>query len=125
MQTLDRIIATVIPADVLKSRRFRMAVLARLLREVGEEYGEAVQAGKVVNLAEYQDAFGFLQRAKALMETLPDQFLEKDRQRLQALLQNLEEAIPGVMPPASPLSSQTVRAHTVALVELLRRGPGK
>lgn len=119
--TLDRILDTVIPADVRKSRRFQLAIPARLLHEVGEEYGKAVQAGKLVNLPEYQDAFGFLQRAKAVTKTLPDAFVGNDRQRLQSLLRSLEEAIPGIMPPSTPATSEAVRKHADALVELLRK----
>lgn len=119
-QTFERITTTVIPGDVRQSLRFRKAVLARLLHEVGEEYGEAVQAGKLVNLAEYQDAFGFLQRVKALLDGLSDQFVEKDRQRLQARLQSLAEAIPGIMPPSAPVRAQAVQAHTAELIQLLK-----
>jgi hypothetical protein len=120
----DQALEALIPADVRKAPSFWAAVLAHLIEEVGEEYGEAVQDGKLVNLPEYQDAFGFLQRAKAVTKTLPDAFVGNDRQRLQSLLRSLEEAIPGIMPPSTPATSEAVRKHADGLVELLRKRAG-
>jgi hypothetical protein len=124
-QVLDRVIETVLPAEVWRASAFQRAVLARLIKEIGEEYGEAVQKGKVVNLPEYQDAFGFLQRARILAEQFSAQFTERDRQRMRSLFTSLEEAIPGILPPSSPRPAQTVKKQTAALVEVLRGGVGK
>jgi hypothetical protein len=44
-----------------------------------------------------------------------------DQQQMQTLWNALEEAIPGVMPPASPKSPQAVQGHVNALVAILKR----
>ncbi len=51
-------------------RTFAAQVVAELLRAVGEEYAEAVQGGRLANLEEYQDAYGFLQVARELFGTV-------------------------------------------------------
>jgi hypothetical protein len=98
-------------------------VLATLLEAIAEEYAEAVQDGKVVNLAEYQDAFGFLQRARALYEPLAGRLLAQERPRLQTHWTALEEAIPEVMPPAAPASSTAVEGHVRAITAVLKQLP--
>jgi hypothetical protein len=61
----DRAVNT-IPAAVLKSRTYRGGVMVELLESVEGEYQEGVKAGKVLNLAEYQDAIAFAGRANVL-----------------------------------------------------------
>jgi hypothetical protein len=122
-QLLDQTAGTLIPAETRRAPAFQAGVLIALLDEIAEEYEEAVQDGKVVNLAEYQDAFGFLQRARALHEPLAGRLAGEDRQRLQSLWKALEEAMPGVMPPASPASSNAVEGHVSTITAALKRLP--
>jgi hypothetical protein len=119
-QLLDQAAGALIPAETRHAPAFQAGVLIALLDDIAEEYAEAIQDGKVVNLAEYQDAFGFLQRARALHERLAGRLPAEDRPRLQALWKALEEAMPGVMPPASPASSKAVEEHVRAITAVLR-----
>ncbi len=121
IQVLDRSLDQLIPADVRKAPGFLSAVLAHLLEEVKEDYDAAVQGGTVANLPEYQDAFGFLQRTNALAANLAGQLIEGDRRRMNSLLQDLEKAMPGIMPPSSPTTSEAVQKNVAALVEILRK----
>jgi hypothetical protein len=121
IQLLDQVAIVLIPPDARKLPAFQAAVLTDLLEEIEEEYDEAVKDGKIVNLAEYQDAFGFLRRAHVVKEQLSGQVKGGDQQQMQTLWNALEEAIPGIMPPASPKSSQVVQGHVNALVAILQR----
>jgi hypothetical protein len=122
-ELLDQAAGALIPAETRRAPAFQAGVLSALLDDLAEEYEEAVQDGKVVNLAEYQDAFGFLQRARALREPLATRLPAEERARLQARWTALEEAMPGVMPPASPASSEAVEGHVSAITTILRRLP--
>jgi hypothetical protein len=73
LQMLDQTLPTLMPADIRNNPRFQSAVLAELIEAVGEEYGEAVEGGKLVNLVEYQDAVGYLQGVR--MTPSPREFV--------------------------------------------------
>lgn len=118
---LEQVSMILIPPDIRTTAAFQATVLVHVLEEIAEEYEEAVKDGKVVNLPEYQDAFGFLQRARTLQAPLRAQMTDGDRQRMQALWQTLDEAIPTIMPPSSPKSAQAVEAHVDAVADLLKR----
>ena len=122
-QLLEQTAAALIPAETRRTPAFQAGVLIALLDEIAAEYAEAVRDGKVVNLAEYQDAFGFLQRARALHEPLAGRLPGEDRQRLHTLWKALDEAMPGVMPPASPTTSKAVEGHVHAITAVLERLP--
>jgi len=124
-QLLDHTLQAVLPAEIRNSLQFRSAVLAHLIEEVGEEYGEAVEDGKVINVAEYQDAFGFLQRVRALLDQLAERLQTGERPPMRGLLKDLEDALPGVMPPSTPVSSEVVEKRAKALVALLQKNVGK
>jgi hypothetical protein len=79
-QRLDHTLHAVLPVEIRASPQFRSAIMAHLIEENGDEYDEAVKDGTVVNIAEYQDAFGFLRRARALMDQLADRLQPGDRQ---------------------------------------------
>lgn len=122
---LDHSLQTVIPADIRESARFRSAVVIHLIDTIEEEYDEAVDDGKVVNVAEYQDAFGFLQRVRALANQLTDGLQAEDRKQLTSLLKSLEDALPTITPPASPVSSEVVNKQANTLVALLKKNTAK
>jgi hypothetical protein len=117
---LEQVGVILIPAEIRTTPTFQAAVLIHLLDEIAEEYSEAVKDAKVVNLPEYQDAFGFLQRARALREPVSTQMQDSDRQQMLALWTILEETIPSIMPPSSPKSAQAIENHVGALVTLLK-----
>jgi len=47
------------------------------------------------------------------------------RQQLMVLWKSLEAALPGIMPPASPMSAQAIQGRTTAVVERLQKGAGR
>ena len=122
---LDTSLKAMIPAGVLQDRTFKITLIARLLEAVDGEYEEAIQEGKVVNLVEYQDAYGFLQRAKALTLDLLGRLKAEDRRRIGGLMTELEEAIPSIMPPPAPTVLEKVREKVSAIGEILKMAAGK
>jgi hypothetical protein len=120
-ELVEQAAGALIPAETRRAPAFQAGVLSALFDAIAEEYAEAVQDGNVVNLAEYQDAFGFLQRARALHEPLTTRLPAEERARLQTLWTALEEAMPGVMPPASPASAAAVEGHVSAITAVLRQ----
>jgi hypothetical protein len=121
LQLLDQGLRSLLGTEIFHNPQFRSAISAHLLAEIADEYDEAIKDGKVVNIAEYQDAFGFLQRVRALVEQQADRLSPADRPLITALLKTLEEALPSIMPPPSPVSAQAVKQQTAALSELLRK----
>jgi hypothetical protein len=95
-------------------------VLTHLLEEIEEEYEEAIQDGKVVNLPEYQDAFGFLQRARVQLEPLAIHLQDADQQQAKRVWKLLDDAIPSIMPPAAPVSAEAIEGHIKALMKILK-----
>lgn len=77
-----------------------MALVA-LTRTAAEEYGEGIVDGRVAELHEYQDAWGFLEAAKAELagfasEEEPE--VAEAAAAMRADLAVLEPAFPGLVP---------------------------
>jgi hypothetical protein len=105
--TLDEAVARVVPAAVRGSLAFRARVVIEVLRHVPEEYAEAVEGGKVTQAIEYQDAYGFFRRARALYEPIAGDVRARDgraAREIDGAWLTLGKAFAGVMPPARPLS---------------------
>ncbi len=111
------------PAIVLGGARasdtvYRASVVTTLVEIVAEEYGEGVEAGRLANEAEYQDAYAFLQRAAetwsvvepAVAARAPDEARE-----VASGLASLRAAMPGIAAPAAPIAADDVEtiAHDV------------
>jgi hypothetical protein len=121
IRLLDQGLRSLLGTEIFHNPRFRSALSVHLLAKIADEYDEAIKDGKVVNIAEYQDAFGFLQRLRALVEQQADRLSPADRAPIAALLKSLEAALPSIMPPSSPVSAQVVKQRTEELSELLRK----
>lgn len=89
--------------------RFDLAVAAELLEMVETEYAEAVVDGRLVEVTEYQDAYAFLTRARAL--ALSDAgTLGDDAPALRAAVDALAAAMPAITPPSAPTAAERVEA---------------
>ena len=66
---LDDVNELVISATERNDTKFNAAVMASILKVVENEYEEAVQNGTIKAMVEYQDAMGFISRAKATYDT--------------------------------------------------------
>lgn len=66
---LDDAGESVISATERNDAKFNAAVMASILKVAGNEYEEAVENGTIKAMVEYQDAIGFISRAKAIYDT--------------------------------------------------------
>ena len=64
---LDKAIIVVIPENEVTDIKFNMSTLINLLKTAESEYEVGVANGTITNIAEYQDALGFVSAANALL----------------------------------------------------------
>jgi hypothetical protein len=124
LELLDRAVARVVPAPVRDDPGFQAAVLNTILDSVVEEYDEAVAQGKVVLEIEYQDAWSFLQRARARWPALRERIARASPDVVTAVdarLGELARAMPGIAPPAAPVPADRVKAAVQAIADALGR----
>ncbi|MFQ5658210.1 MAG: hypothetical protein ACE5G5_11760, partial [Candidatus Methylomirabilales bacterium] len=67
---LDQALNMLIPPNILAEAGFQVAIISHLSQTASHEYHEGVRDGRVVALVEYQDAYGFVQRAQTLARSL-------------------------------------------------------
>lgn len=103
----------------------RLAAVTGLVRTAAEEYEIGVTDGRISDPHEYQDAWGFVQAAKAQMAGLD----EADRQRMgqgydeiTAELDALDEAWPAVVPPDSVTTDASLLYAAAARIEIAALG---
>lgn len=108
--------------------RFQAAVMRDVLETVEREYAEGVDAGKIVNIAEYQDSFGFVAVIQAQYPSLSPAVQERDADgdaEIAGALEKLGAAFAAVMPvePLTPLANvaaetDEIRAELGKIFEL-------
>ena len=89
--------------DKLTTTAYRASVIAALLSTVGHEYEEAVQDGKLVLEAEYQDAYAFATFAKQQYDDIAGDVREAGAEEADEIdedFETLADALPGVKPPS-------------------------
>ena len=99
---MDDAVARVVPAPVRSEPAFHITVIRELLSEIVEEYDEAWKDGTIVQVVEYQDAYGFLVRARALYRELARRPAGGAAASVERDFDALARALPGVAPPRSP-----------------------
>jgi hypothetical protein len=105
-RSLDDAVGRVVPAPVRDTLAFKARVVIALIQHVPEEYGEAVEKGKVAQAIEYQDAYAFFQRARALYAPIAAEVRSKSAKAGKEIdhgLSTLGKALAQVMPPARPM----------------------
>ncbi|MFA5632144.1 MAG: hypothetical protein WC997_11565 [Porticoccaceae bacterium] len=104
-----------------------LLVAVELVRTAAEEYGIAVDdSGKMVNAHEYQDAFGFVKTADAMVAAIDgagSEALSAAVAESKALIEPLYDAWPSLVPPETLDAATTSRLYgTAANMELEARG---
>jgi hypothetical protein len=99
---LDKAIVKVIPANEIADIRFNMSTLINLLKTAESEYGIGIENGTITNIAEYQDAQGFISSANELFnktitnmnQTMDNKFSEvkSSIEQLNTIMTNKEDA---------------------------------
>ncbi|SME89483.1 hypothetical protein SAMN06265365_101218 [Tistlia consotensis] len=103
----------------------RMEVVEELVRSAGRDYGSAVKDGRIVDVTEYQDAYGFLQSAQRLVEAARPAASGKAATALQQIQQQLDLARPAlaeVLPPERTETDASVLWGAAARIEIARLG---
>ena len=103
-KTLDEAVTHVVGADARANVPFRAKVLTALLAAMADEYDEAFKDGRITQVVEYQDAYGFFRRAQALYKDLPP-----EARRADADMAALSKALASREPPAVPMPAKTFR----------------
>jgi len=88
----------------------------RLLRTAADEYAIGVVGGEVSNVHEYQDAWGFTDYARQLLQSADD---DAARERAVGLLNDLRPLWPGLMPPPQISGDASQIYGAAARMELL------
>jgi len=106
---------------------FQGETIRGLLEGAKGEYGEAVREGKIVELIEYQDAFGFLTIAQeyyqAIQATVKAQHPQEDAAITEQFVK-LDAAFPGVTPPAQVIQPDVVNEQLAVIANELREALG-
>jgi hypothetical protein len=92
---------------------YRGSVIAALVSSVGGEYSEAVVGGELRELAEFQDARGFLLEAMELYETIRpvvEAASADEADEIATAFEALEAALPGPTPPDTLTAPEDVSA---------------
>lgn len=95
--------------------------IRHLVLKAGEEWGEGVVSGKVAELHEYQDAWGFVNAARMRALTLsqsPDAAVAAAATATIAALDELAPALPSVLPEAAIGGDTALFAAAAAKIEL-------
>lgn len=101
----------ILAGDVLDDPVFQAQVVRKLLTGVQEEYAEAARDGRIVEVEEYQDAWGFFTVASeryAAIEATVEAAYPRGHEEIEAKFAELEAAFPGVTPPAQPIEPSEV-----------------
>ncbi|MCG3141549.1 MAG: hypothetical protein HDKAJFGB_02844 [Anaerolineae bacterium] len=107
--------------------KFRGEVIRGLLGGVEGEYGEAVRDGKLVELIEYQDAFGFFTVAREYYQTIQatvEAEHPNEHAEIMAQFAKLEATFPGVTPPAQVAAPDEVNAQLDIIMNALGKALG-
>jgi hypothetical protein len=81
----------------------RLRSIVLIAREAAHEYEEAVEGGKIAELHEYQDAWGFLEAARAMADELSESDNPEVVEAVAKIRAQLDEVAPaftGVVPAA-------------------------
>ncbi len=112
---------------LMNDNSFQGEVIRGLLQGVEEEYGEAVQEGKVAEIVEYQDALGFSQVAHARYQMMADAVKAThahQHEEIEDYFGKLEKALPDVTPPATAAAPEEIEAAVDGIVAELSEALG-
>jgi high-affinity iron transporter len=117
---LDKAIIVVIPGNEIADIKFNMSTLINLLKTAESEYDIGIENGTITNIAEYQDAQGFVSSANELFnktinnlnETMANNFTEikdllnqlntsmsnkEDSKQISTTVSNIVNTIPKIL----------------------------
>jgi hypothetical protein len=111
----------VVRASEADGTYFTLETVLELLQQAADEYGEAIEKGRIANVVEYQDARGFVLEADRLTGTVMDAVSAKNADTAKALRASLDElkaAFPSVTPPKQAVKDSGEFLSGIAKFEL-------
>ena len=84
----------------------RVSTVLAVLRTAAGEYGEAIEAGRIIKPVEYQDSRGFVFYAERLLSSIAGELEAKDKAALaemRSAFVELKKTWPTPVPPANPV----------------------
>jgi hypothetical protein len=103
----------------------RANAIVKLVRTASGEYADGVTGGKVVKAHEYQDAYGFVQAAKRLLDKASDDEkseYSEEYAEIGGQLSSLDKAWPDIAGKTQPDTDSTLLAGAAARIELTALG---
>ncbi len=122
-----RVSAIVMGEDRAAELSYRASVVASLVEAVADEYGEGVDDGVLRQEIEYQDAYVFLEQARALWSQIEPSVARTntgEHAKIVSALDELRVAMPGLRAPASPVPAERVASLAKTIHEELREAVG-
>lgn len=100
---------------------FSIETALETLKVAGDEYGNAIEKGRIGKAVEYQDSRGFVWHAAALLDAVSADLGKKDAaalKQMQDALTELKKAWPAAVPPKKPVKDVSAVLGDIARVEL-------
>jgi hypothetical protein len=88
---LDKAIITVIPEKEVADIKFNMSTLINLLKTAESEYDVGIANGTITNIAEYQDAQGFISAANELLNKTVSSLNQTSKDKLTVIKDLFQE----------------------------------
>lgn len=101
--------------------RFSVETALETLKVAADEYGNAIEKGRIAKAVEYQDSRGFVWHADAMIEAVASDLQAKDADALKEIrgaLANLKKAWPAAVAPKMPVKDASDVLSDIARVEL-------
>jgi hypothetical protein len=95
-----------IPDEARHAPDFMLEAIGLLMRDIANDYGEAIVRGRIVETIEYHDAMGFLAHAENLLAELRGNPAAAGDPRLALAAKevaSMREAFPSLQPPDKPV----------------------
>ncbi|MGO4738706.1 hypothetical protein AB4099_19310 [Bosea sp. 2KB_26] len=101
--------------------RFSVETALETLKVAADEYGNAIEKGRIAKAVEYQDSRGFVWHSAAMIDAVTSELAAKDAaafKELQAALVELKKAWPTAVAPKRPVKDTSAVLGDIARVEL-------
>ena len=88
---LDKALITVVPENEVANINFNMSALINLLKTASSEYEIGIVNGTIANIAEYQDAQGFVSSASEILNKTLNSLNQTSNEKFTEIKDSLEE----------------------------------
>lgn len=126
LRLLDDANGLLVPKKISNSLFFQAKVISSLLVSANEEYREAILLnGKVIDEAEYQDAYGLYLEAKRLYKSVRKKIRSDEKGEIDYDFKRLNKAFLSVKVPVKPVLPRKVYLYISGLIHNLEDVVGR